>query len=402
MIFVRLAVLAALLAASLPANAQTNNASDVPEALRAPVQAYRSGELETAESLLRPLAASDPTAEAWLGAVLLDRGKNQEALRALQHAADAGSSEGRHRLAIVFADGLAGTPRNEAKAFELFELAANAGHQRAQINLGILYMRGQGVARDLVQARAWLEKAAANEDPYALYALARAMEDGLGPAVPDPVRAADLYRRAAEKGHPLAALRYGLALAEGTGVRKDGAAAQKWLLQAHQDGVPEAALALADMTVRMPAIKDKAANQKLVELAIGWYESAANAGVASAQFKLANAYFAGRGVARDPAQAFFWYGRAARQGLPEAQHALGILLMGGVAGPRDQVEGYKWLLLSEKAGHPDSRAVREKARDQISAADIARAEALAGQFTPAPERPTSDIVPPLTPPARPR
>src|SRR5262249_4956401 len=153
--------LAALLAASLPAYAQS---TDVPESLRAAVQAYRSGELETAESLLRPLAASDATAEAWLGAVLLDRSKNQEALRALQHSADAGSSEGQHRLAIVFAEGLAGTPRNDAKAFELFEKAANAGHQRAEVNLGIFYMRGQGVARDLVQARAWLEKAAANED----------------------------------------------------------------------------------------------------------------------------------------------------------------------------------------------------------------------------------------------
>jgi TPR repeat protein len=32
----------------------------------------------------------------------------------------------------------------------------------------------------------------------------------------DLTRAADLYRRAAQLGHPLAALRYGLALAEGS------------------------------------------------------------------------------------------------------------------------------------------------------------------------------------------
>jgi TPR repeat protein len=369
--------------------------------LRAPVEAYRNGDLQTAESMLRPLAASNAEAEAWLGAVLLDRGRNAEALKALQHSADAGSSEGEHRLAIVFAEGLAGAPRNDRRAFELFEKAASAGHQRAQLDLGILYLRGQGVERDLVQARAWLEKAAAHDDPYALYALARAMEESLGPAVPDAVRAADLYRRAAEKGHPLAALRYGLALMEGAGVRKDGAAAQKWLLQADRDGVPEAALALADMTVRMPANKDKSANEKLVALAIGWYRAAADAGVPSAQFKLANAYFAGRGVSRDPAQALSWYGRAARQGLVEAQHALGILLLGGVAGPRDSVEGYKWLLLAEKGGNPDSRAVREKASEQVPPADRARAEALAKQFAPIAERPASDTAPRLVPPTRP-
>jgi TPR repeat protein len=370
MILTRLAVLAALLAASLPAHAQTDRAGDdgVAAELRSPVKAYRDGDLAGAEAQLR-------------------------------HSADAGSAEGEHRLALVFAEGLAGTPRNEARAFELFQKAANAGHHRAEINLGIFYLNGLGTERDLVQARAWLEKAAANGDPYALYALGRAMEESLGPAVADPVRAADLYRRAAEKGHPLAALRYGLALMDGVGVKKDAAAAQRWLLQANQDGVPEAALALADMTVRMPALKNKAENQKLIALAVGWYQSAAEAGVASAQFKLANAYFAGAGVPRDPAQALVWYDRAARQGLPEAQNALGILLMGGVAGPRDPVEGYKWLVLAEKGGNPDSHAVREKASAQIAAADRARAEDLAARFKPVLERPMSDVPPRLMPPA---
>ena len=399
----RLALTAALLAAGLsaPALAQAPADTDVPAAIAGPVKAYRDGDLATAESQLRPLAAGNPDAEAWLGVVLLDRGRNAEAVRALQHSADAGSNEGQHRLALVYAQGLPGVPRNEKRAFELFEKAATAGHQRAQINLGILYFRGQGVERDLVQARAWLEKAAANEDPYALYALARAMEETLGPAIGDAVRTADLYRRSAQKGHPLAALRYGLALMDGLGVKKDPAAAQRWLLLADRDGVPEAALALADMTVRMPAPKDKAENEKLVTLAIGWYRNAADAGVASAQFKLANAYFAGRGVPRDPNEALFWYGRAAQQGLPEAQHAIGVLLLGGVASARDPVEGYKWLILAEKGGHPDTSTVRKKADEQVAAADRARAEALAQRFKPVPERPASEFAPALKPIASP-
>ena len=116
--------------------------------------------------------------------VLLDRGADREGLRHIQRAADAGSSEGAHRLALVYAQGLAGTPRNEARALELFEKAAAAGHTRAQINLGILYLRGQGVPRDLIQARAWLEKAAASGDPQALYTLGRAMSESSGQAAP--------------------------------------------------------------------------------------------------------------------------------------------------------------------------------------------------------------------------
>lgn len=397
MIAARAILVAALLAANAAAHAQNKIVIDTSSQLASAVAAYRAGDLRTAEAQFRSLSQANPDAEAWLGAVLLDRGADKEALRLMQRAADAGSSEGQHRLALVFAEGLAGTPRDEARAVELFEKAAGSGHQRAQLNLGILYFRGKGTGRDLVQARAWLEKAAAGEDPYALYALGRAMDESQGAALADPVRAANLFRRAAEKGHPYAALRYGIALLDGSGVRKDLTAAQNWLLQAQRAGVPEASLALGDMLVRTPANKDKAANQKLVALAIGWYESAAEAGVASAQFKLANANFAGAGVPRDAAKALVWYERAARQGLADAQHTAGIMLMGGVAGPADPVEGYKWLILAEKGGNADSKAVREKAKEKMSAADIRRAEALANAFVPASERSASDTAPALVP-----
>src|SRR5690349_891688 len=131
----RAVLFAAVLAATASAHAQTNDGADVAPELRAAVVSYRAGDAVRAEAQLRLLVPGNPDAEAWLGAILLDRGQTKEALRYIQHAADAGSPEGQHRLAIVFAEGLAGTPRNETLAAELFEKAANAGHQRAQINL---------------------------------------------------------------------------------------------------------------------------------------------------------------------------------------------------------------------------------------------------------------------------
>ncbi len=393
--------LAALLAAATAAHAQSTEATDVSPALRPAVTAYRAGDMVAAESSLRALAPADADAAAWLGAVLLERGAQREGLRLIQQSADAGSAEGAHRLALVFAHGDGGTPRNEARAVELFERAAEKGHKRAQLNLGTLYLRGQGVPRDLIQARAWLEKAAMNGDPYALYALGRAMSESQGPANADLVRAADLYRQAAEKGHPFAALRYGLALSEGSGIKRDPAAAHRWLVHAQKSGVPEAALALGDMAARTPASRDKAANDKLLKLAINWFEVAANAGVSSAQFKLANAYVAGAGVTRDPVQARLWYSRAAQQGLTEAQNALGIMLIGGGGGPADPVEGYKWLVVAERGGHPDSRATREKITEQMPDRDRKRAEALAQKFVPTPETPLDPAPPRLNPPPKP-
>lgn len=396
MTVLRTALLAGLCTAAVGvAHAQQDPAADVAQALRPAAAAYRAGDFGTAEAMLRPLAAGNSDAEAWLGAVLLERGSEREALRLIQRSADAGSPEGAHRLALIYAQGLAGMPRDDARAVSLFEKAAAAGHARAQLNLGILYFRGQGVARDLIQARAWLEKAvaASRDDPQALYALGRALSESTEQILPDPPRAADLYRRAAEKGHVMAGLRYGLALSEGRGVKPDAVAAQRWLIRAQESGVPEAALALGDMAARTPASRDKAANEKVVQSALSWYQAAASAGVPSAQFKLANAYFAGVGAQRDPAQAVVWYSRAARQGLAPAQHALGIMLMGGIAGTKDPIEGYKWLILAERGGHPDSRGVREKAAEQIAEADRKRAEALAQSFTATPERPIDEAQP---------
>ena len=399
MIAARAALLALLIAAA-PAHAQTNDASDVAPNLRAAVVAYRAGDLTTAEQALRTLAASDADAQAWLGAVLVDRGRAREALPLLQRAADAGSAEGAHRLALLYAEGGEGIPRNDAKALELFEKAAATGHRRAQINAGTMYFRGQGTQRDLIKARAWLEKAAAQDDPYALYALGRAMDEVQGAAMADPVRAADLYRRAALLGHPLAALRYGLALSEGNGVRQDLTAAQTWLMYADKNGAPEASLAMGDLIARMPATRDKEANKKLLAAAVTWYEGAANAGLTAGQFKLANAYLAGMCVTRDPQQAQQWYARAAAQGMPEAQQALGLFLTAGTAGPADPVEGYKWLLLAERGGIFDGQIVREKAGAKVTEPDRKRAEALADKFVAKPERPPGEAVPRLGPPPK--
>jgi TPR repeat protein len=398
MISPRAALLMALLVAAAPARAQPADASDVAAPLRTGVAAYRAGDLGTAEAVLRPLAPGNADAEAWLGAVLLDRGRTREAMQVLQHAANAGSAEGAHRLGLLYAQGADGIPRDDARALELFEKAAAAGHVRAEINAGMLYFYGRGTAKDLVKARAWLEKAAASNDAYALYALGRVMEETQGAALADPVRAADLYKRAAQQGHTFAALRYGLALAEGNGVRKDLVAAQPWLLYADKYGVPEASLAMGDLAASTVNLRDKAGGAKILQTAATWYDSAANAGVAAAQYKLATAYLAGVGVARDPQQAMRWYTRAAIQGMAVAQHALALFLIGGAAGAPDMIEGYKWLLIAERSGFPDSRPVREKMADKIADADRKRAEALAVQFKPQPERPLEEMPPRLAPP----
>src|SRR5690348_12845069 len=124
MIAVRAALLAALLGVSMPAFAQSSEPSGIPPALSSAVAAYRAGDLATAEAAFRSLAPVNADAAAWLGAVLIDRGRPREGLEMLQRALAAGSAEAAQQLGVIYAQGMAGMSRDETHAARLFEQAA--------------------------------------------------------------------------------------------------------------------------------------------------------------------------------------------------------------------------------------------------------------------------------------
>ena len=55
-----------------------------------------------------------------------------------------------------------GVPQDYAEALKLYRLAAEQGHAKAQTNLGMLYVSGQGVLQDNVLAHMWSNLGAAN------------------------------------------------------------------------------------------------------------------------------------------------------------------------------------------------------------------------------------------------
>jgi TPR repeat protein len=78
------------------------------------------------------------------------------------------------RLAIP----LYGLLRILGNAGAWFEKAADQGSAWAQMNLGLLYVRGQGVPLDNTKAIFWLRNAAENNDSNAQYNLGWAYESG--------------------------------------------------------------------------------------------------------------------------------------------------------------------------------------------------------------------------------
>ena len=86
----------------------------------------------------------------------------------------------------------------------LYRLAAAQGLDGAQLQLGVMYYHGRGVARDHAEALRWYQLAAVQAHPAALFEVAFCYQRGLGVAV-DVAEAIRWCRRVQAAGYPRAA-----------------------------------------------------------------------------------------------------------------------------------------------------------------------------------------------------
>jgi TPR repeat protein len=110
----------------------------------------------------------------------------------------------------------------------------------------------------------------------------------------------------------------------------------RWLDEAARNGERE-----ADGVVGTVYLDGRTLPRNFV-LARRRLETAAGAGVASAQFHLGDMLFRGLGQRSDPAAAADWYERAAAQGHVRAAVAIGSLLMVGQGRPQDKAAAGVW------------------------------------------------------------
>jgi hypothetical protein len=82
-------------------------------------------------------------------------------------AANQGHARAQYNLGVAYDTGK-GVAQSYEKAFELYTLAANQGYAVAQFNLGGLYYHGHGVAQSNAMARKWWLKAALQEHEKAI------------------------------------------------------------------------------------------------------------------------------------------------------------------------------------------------------------------------------------------
>ena len=133
-------------------------------------------------------------------------------------------------LALFAMTGLA-VAADSARVANLSELKATAekGNAVAQNNLAALYATGDGVTKDLAQAKKWYEKAAEQGYAIAQHNLGGLYETGQG-VDKDPATAAVWYALAAEQGDAWAQVSLATLHAEGKLVQNDISTAYRWAL----------------------------------------------------------------------------------------------------------------------------------------------------------------------------
>ncbi|MGZ5891612.1 MAG: tetratricopeptide repeat protein [Caldimonas sp.] len=165
------------------------------------------------------------------------------ALTAVTHAA----------AADEFESGLRAYNKHEwIQAAQLLRKASDRGDARAQVAPGLMYSKGEGVARDDRRAVELFRLAAGQSHPIAQYSLASAYANGKGVAQ-DFAQARSWYERAAQQGLARAQLNLGVLYYNGNGVARDFVEADKWFVIAGTHGATEAAGARSEVESRMTA-----------------------------------------------------------------------------------------------------------------------------------------------------
>lgn len=158
---------------------------------------------------------------------------------ALRQAAAAGDAKAQYSIALRYAQGK-GTARDMSEARRWLERAASAGFAPAQYRLGILYERGQGVDKDLGRARSWYAAAAEKGNVKAMHNLAIGAS-GRADDLADYAEAARWHEAAAAYGFTDSQFNLGILYEHGLGRPKDLAEAYKWFALAALSGDTESA-----------------------------------------------------------------------------------------------------------------------------------------------------------------
>lgn len=195
-----------------------------------------------------------------------------------------------------------GVPQDQAKAREGYRKAADLGSTKAMLNLGVLFVKGQGGETNAAEGYRWIKMAADAGDPRGLYSC-------------------------------------GLLTIAGTGVTADPKAGRQLIERAADAGLTMALMNLAQSELTGTDIVPKDTNLAVIHLT-----KAADLKNAEAARTLHGLYSKGDVLPADAKQSARWLHRAAELGDPWAQFQIAHPLMNG-----SPEKAYPWVKLAYDA-----------------------------------------------------
>jgi TPR repeat protein len=158
----------------------------------------------------------------------------------------------------------------------------------------------------------------------------------------DETEAKELFRQAAERGHPEAQMVMG-EITENFGLADTAAQREAflWFSKAAVQGLPEAQYRVGECHYFGTG------TPRNLERAASWYLTAANADNPHAQDAIAGLFEYGEGVAEDPIKAREWSLKATTRGIHRSVIRLATIYERGAGVAQDFVEAYRWYIVAD-------------------------------------------------------
>lgn len=291
-----------------------------------------------------------------------------------------------------------GVPRDYAKATRLYRKASARGDARAETNLGVMALRGEGRNVNYSTAAAHFRKAAEAGSAAARYNLGLMHDSGIG-FPHNPQAAVREYRIAAEQGLAEAQYRLAVMVEHGYGTSADPREAKRLYEMAAIGGNTEAYRNLASLAgkdIRNEAVLrsllavdncgDCGGNEASSGLAARDYnglKALADKGDAPARYNLAVRLLNGDHANQDPSEAARLFTLAARQGYAPAQRQIAQMHLRGQAVAKSKVLAHSWLNLASKTEGSEAdtaRAQMEELEVAMTTSEIAEAQKIAADW----------------------
>ena len=284
-----------------------------------------------------------------------------------------------YNLGRAYHTGSHGIKKNAAKAFEYYQVGAEAGYAMAQANFGYCHETGFGTDRNLNDAIKWYRASAEQGNRFGqLNYAGKLLENALRLKNENKMlEARDWYLKAHYQDETLIEAAYGIGVTYiqlPTKTRENTRLAKRWFALAAAGNHTDAQFALG-------YLDEVAGNNKS---AFNWYSISMAGGSFPAIFNLARCYEYGIGVAQSSELARKHYRLAAMSGHPESQYSIGLLVYNAANSELDLGEACMWWSLARKNGVPEATEALRKLEGSrlLSHEGITTAKNAAAKFTP--------------------